>query len=337
MVALAAAAATSTNAGARPAAPGGSADLKRVPLPPGAVAMSEAETLGAELVAKLEHDPNFGEVFIVSDTQVRVSMKNAAVSTMPGTSRVDVVVEPSKHSFKELLLAAQTLDLANSSSLGTEIDVPGNRLTMSVLSADLPTAMNAKRAGIPTDVEVVVRGVDRPETLAMAGGGMTAPQSGCTTGFRYGIGTVSTASHCADMTGWLNGVWMTHNNRICSIDTQRSTVSGNTTTGINGYNWSGTQGNVANNTTVTKFGVTSSWTTGKAGNWTTTAFSCQVTVQRATFSVSGGDSGGPVMTFACGGSGYCAYEARGTIRGYDSSSSLFVPMGAINSYGIYVG
>lgn len=307
-------------------------------LPPGISPMTPAEAVGSDLVAKWKHDPSYGGVFVDSPSSVRLVLKGNESPNVPSVNGVTIRVQSSLHSFTELRVAAETLDKANPSSLGTMIQPDHNRLTVSVMAETLGEGFTIDRAGIPNDILVEVRPVAVPPILNTAEGGATATGNGCSTGFRYNGWMISTASHCSNNFGSVNGTAVSWLSDACTIDNQVGYGS-STSTNIQGTYFGG-QGDAAWGTTIYKWGNQTGWTSGAAWYYTTSTISCDVLVQLVSGQSSvGGDSGGPVVTFSCYWEwGFCVYQARATHRGIHAGGSVMnVPISEINAYGYSVG
>jgi|GEM_PF-876036 len=297
-----------------------------------------SQPIGNALMAEHQGSPNFVGVFLDGPHQVRVVFKDG-VESIDEINGVTVVSTSAKYSFDELRDYALTIRESNPTVHQVEIDADGQSLVAAVpLGAD--TAVLAQRNLIPTDVRISVEN-RAPVRLDAAQGGSTATGNGSTTGFRMNGNRISTASHCGDSWGTVNGIAMTHRSSRCVIDNQWASGSSMNTT-VGSHPWTGVQGDPANGAQVYKYGNQTGWTYGYAGNYVASGISCSITALTYTggnISSIGGDSGGPCITTVWNGSGY-SYHARGTHRGTDGSNSSImhsIPMSEINGQGWNVG
>jgi hypothetical protein len=172
-----------------------------------------------------------------------------------------------------------------------------------------------------------------PEKLAAAEGGQRVNSSPpCTSGFRYNGWLMSTASHCPNLWGTINGANMSHYQEDCQRDNQVAFTYDGTNTEIQGMPFSGSQWSPAFNSGVYKYGITTGWTYGTVTGSRWSTISCSVWVYDSTNYVELGDSGGPVISLVWNGAGY-SYNANGTVRSKTASGLAFVPMGEIIASG----
>ena len=304
-------------------------------------AMTPAESVGADLVKRYRTESGFNGVFVDGPTLVRLAMKGGKVDTPQPTDGVTIVVESTTFSFEELLVAARRLDKQNPKSYGTTIESDKGRLVMNLA----PTAPLRVDGSILVDktlvdplIDVVATILLSPPKLDAAEGGRLSDGNGCTTGFRYNGSLISSASHCSNNFGYVNGVAITWQADYCDIDNQTGTSYGNDTgTAVQGMPFWGGQGDVGYGTQVYKWGTATLWSYPTMGYLSTSTISCDVLVYLLDGGSSvGGDSGGPIMTLVWNGTGY-SYNAVGTHRGSIGASLMIVPISRINSSGLYVG
>jgi hypothetical protein len=312
-------------------------------LPPGIRPETPAETLSSQIIQQLKGDPDYGGVTVLSDSQLQVVIKETSAKTpplLPSAPGVKVSFVWSKHSQQEMIDFAFALDRMNPASLGTEIWVADNALKMSVTSAATTRAADVVRAGLPSDITISIIQAKQEAKLDAAGGGMVSTGNGCTSGFRFGGNVISSASHCPNNFGNVGSVPVSWVADHCSIDTQTGIANGATTNMVLGYPFSWTQGDLGVGSTVYRWGNVTGWASGTIHTLTTSTYSCGVlvfTVNGMTTS-TGGDSGGPIITFNCAAQGACSYAARGTHRGvHTDGRRMFVPMSQINANSFYVG
>lgn len=141
---------------------------------------------------------------------------------------------------------------------------------------------------------------------------------------------ISTANHCGDTWGTVNGSAVTHRSSRCVIDNQWGSAS-SISLNIQGYSFSGSEVDPAFNALVYKYGRITGWTYGYRGDFVAVGQSCTVWVFRysgGNMASQNGDSGGPYVTFI--GS---TYVARGTHRGHSAQYRNSVPSSQINQQG----
>lgn len=309
-------------------------------LPTGVRPMTASEQVGADLVASYQDRNDYAAVYIDSPTAVRLVLKDTKLTSLPSEGEVAISVQSVTHSFRDLYAAAIEVDRLNPSSYGTKIEPDKGRLTATVAADSFAEPGFQLRRGVNAgDIDIRTEAASQKPVLATAEGGSTSTGNGCSTGFRYNGWLISSASHCSDNYGTVNGTpvnWWQDN---CPIDNQVGyTTDGDTSTSVQGYTFSGTQGDVGFGTTTYKWGNQTGWTGGQVDGLSTSYGQCGVLVQLMTGQSSiGGDSGGPVVTFTCSSSA-CAYQARGTHRGtFGTGQIMNVPMSTINSSGYSVG
>jgi hypothetical protein len=305
--------------------------------------MNAAERVGFDLIAKYQSDQAFNGVFIESPTTVRFAMKGDTASPVPTKiGSVSVTVQKTKFSFAELLEAAKQIDASNPSSYGTTIESDKDRLVVNLAA----TVDRRSDGSVVLDTSKVTPGIEvasviavTPPRLDAAEGGKLSTGNGCSTGFRYHGYLISSASHCPDNYGQVNGVTVNWAGDYCNIDNQIGTTAGNnTSTVIQGMPFTGGQGNVGAGTQLYKWGTATGWSYPTMGYFATSNSSCigvAVAVLNGGTS-AGGDSGGPIMTLTWNGSGY-SYNAVGTNRGrYTNGNVMIIPMSSIHAAGFYV-
>jgi hypothetical protein len=226
-------------------------------------AMTPAESVGADLMKRYRTESGFNGVFVDGPTLVRLAIKGGKVDTRQSTDGVTIVVESTTFSFEELLVAALRLDKAKSKILRND-----NRIGQGSTHHEPRTDRTA--AGRRVDpcgqtlvdplIDVVATILLSPPKLDAAEGGRLSDGNGCTTGFRYNGSLISSASHCSNNFGYVNGVTITWQADHCDIDNQTGTSYGNDTgTTVQGMPFWGGQGDVGYGTQVYKWGTATGW------------------------------------------------------------------------------
>lgn len=173
--------------------------LAVAPAPP------RSQLLANELMEKYADDPNFVDVYIDGDEQVRVALKGALPSfeTIDGI-RVSVV--PTDFSLLEFDRFAEILEKLNPTINEVSVDVPASTLTVYSDDASLTSSGTLRRDGLPDIVAIRVVQAPAP-VLDAAEGGQLVAGTGCTTGFRVKSGSppiwrLTSANHSACGTTW---------------------------------------------------------------------------------------------------------------------------------------
>lgn len=288
-------------------------------------------------MAKYENEPGFGDVIIVSDTEIVVALKDAHEHTYKSDG-VLIRIVPVRYSLADFDAMAMEFAKSNPGVHHVSYDFVNTALTVEMVAT-----AEVARSGLPADVAVDI--VESNFSLDAAEGGMLQNPGGCTTGFRMKSGSppvwrLTSANHSGCGTGWgsVNGVAMTYQGGVCGIDTSFASGTPLTTT-IQGQPWTGVQGNPASGAQVYKYGVATGWTYGYRGTAGTSTISCAVPIYNyagGTINSAGGDSGGPYVALVWNGAGY-SYSARGTHRGTSGSNKIAVRMSSINATGWVVG
>ena len=278
----------------------------------------------------------FAGVFIDGPSSIRVALKDSRADRQEIIDGVVVTFVPVRYSLDELIGFAGDLLKVNP-ALHT-VDIASDRdllvgVTAMIVAQAPPIA---RPVSIPVDVQIGVTQRDAGG-LDAAEGAMLVSSSGCTSGFRINGNRISTAEHCSNTWGSINGVAITHSSYKCAIDNQLGSGSSLSSV-VGGYTFSGSQYDPAVGDSVWKYGVATGWSNGTAYTYsvvsstkcngvTVPAFNITVQLYQG-MSHSGGDSGGPYISV--NGS---TYVARGTHRGYQGAYTVAIPISTLVASG----
>jgi hypothetical protein len=280
-------------------------------------------------------DPGFVGVFLDGPSAVRVVMKGTKTEVLR-ISGSTVTMVGAKYSFADLQHYADQLMHANPLVHETSIESDRQAIVAMLPLAATGVVVDAAKSGLPPDIAITVNHQE-PETLAAAEGGSTATGNGCTTGFRFNGNLISTAAHCPDSWGTVNGVAITHQQDICELDLGVGTGSP-LGLDIQGMPFSGVQNDPPYGSLVYKYGNQTGWTYGYTGYYGTTGISCGVGILQysgGTMASIPGDSGGPYVTLEWNGAGY-SYSARGHHRGNLGATMHSIPINNVHFVNAYV-
>jgi hypothetical protein len=291
-----------------------------------------SQSVGDELMFAYGDDPSFVDAELISPDRVHVYIKDVTERTelVSGVTVDFVSLDYTLADFKQF--AGEVRD-QNPLVHGVVFKFADQTLEALLPIDAIGEGVKLDTGGIPDDIAVTVL-FEEAEVLDAAEGGRTVTGNGCTSGFRMNGHRISTANHCDDVWGDVNGTAVTHRSNKCSIDNQWGSASSIGLT-IRGYFFSGIQGNPSANSLVWKYGRMTGWTYGYRRDYANAGISCDVLVFKyngGTIQSVSGDSGGPYVTFS--GSNYIP---RGTHRGSGGSFIHSIPIGEINRAGWNVG
>lgn len=298
--------------------------------------LAPSQAIGDQMMR--EYSPQkkiFTSVYIDSPDEVRVLLTSAE-QHQENIDGVKVNFVRSLFTLDEYWTFSQALLAVNPQLHSVEIQADEMSLIAKV-TIGTPKELKeiVRPESLPRDVSVRVI-ESEVEVLEAAQGAKLVTGNGCTSGFRMNFNRISTASHCSSNWGTVNGTLVTNTSNKCSIDNRWGSASSISLL-ISGYGWWGGQYDPANGQVVEKYGTSTGWSYGYAGNYSTISASCVISVQIYTggnLLHNGGDSGGPYLTLA--GDNPQKYIPRGTHRGYQGNDVLAVPISAINAAGWYV-
>jgi len=295
-----------------------------------------SQAISDEMMQKYANDPSFVSVYLDAPDAVRVVLKGGPEESFE-TQGISVTMVRAKYSLAELLEQAESLRSYNPKVHEVEVVADEQRLVAAIAPVDSSARASMDVGRLPSDVavDIILR---EPAVLDAAEGAKLVTGNGCTSGFRMNGNRMSTASHCGNSWGTINGVSMTHRSSLCTIDNQWASGS-SLSTQIGSYSWTGSQFDPGSGSLVYKYGRVTGWTYGYAGNYASVGISCPITALTYTggnMASIGGDSGGPYITTSFV-DGVIKYIARGTHRGRSGSTMHSMPMSQINSKGWYVG
>lgn len=302
-----------------------------------------SQDVADQLMREYERVDGFADVVITSPTSVRVLLTDIDEREVV-VEGVTVVYQRVRHSRADYDLVAERVLADNPDLQLASYDFERSVLVLETAHSET-TLAQLDLAAMPTSMNVELLH-SPPIELDAAQGGMLSVGSGCTTGFRMKRGDppiwrLTSANHSVCGSQWttVNGVPMTLQSGLCSID--NSFASGSSlSTVLDGMSFSGSQGDPPSGALVYKYGVITGWTFGYRGSPAMGSSTyCSIPVylySGGTFASSGGDSGGPYITMS-GSAPSIAYTPRGTHRGHAGSTLYGVRMSSINATGWYVG
>lgn len=292
------------------------------------IVATAAELVAGKVILLQEKSPDYLGVWVEND-RVKVLGKDLKAHS-DNIDGVVVSYVPSTYSLTELRSSVEAFGKANAGLVhSASVSSDTGEITAYVWPGKLTDSTIVDRSELVAGTTLSLK-EQEPEQLAAAEGGQTVTGSGCTSGFRYNGWLMSTASHCSNSWGTINGAAMNHYQEDCQRDNQVAWTYGGTSTTIQGMPFSGSQWSPAFGSGIYKYGVTTGWTYGSVTGWRWSTISCSVWVYDSTHWTEGGDSGGPLISLVWNGAGY-SYNAHGTTRTKTASGGAFVPMGEINA------